>query len=220
MVGIGDPRLKSSYPLNVKFFEIGFNFGIGNGFSSWAGIEEVETDSCDLSSSKSLSTSISDHDLSLSIISLYLRSSKSSFKSISDHFRVLNRSFRSKSDCELDSLGICDLLEPKGVTLVGEDEGVTLVREDEGVTLVREDEGVTLVREDEGDGVVGGEVDGVVILVGGIDGEGDGGIDKGIDGGGGPCGPGNITNPAGIFIPPAKLSLISFNNLLHLLLDN
>ena len=39
-------------------------------------------------------------------------------------------------------------------------------------------------------------------------------------GGGGPCGPGGpggpggIINPAGLFTPPAKLSLISFNNLI------
>ena len=118
-------------------------------------------------------------------ISLYSRSDLSLSKPY--RFRDLNRFFRSKSDFEIDGLGIRDLLEPKGVT------------------LVREDEGVTLVREDEGDGVVGGEVDGVVILVGEEDGEGDGGGD-------GEGGPGGITNPAGIFIPPAKLSLISFNN--------
>ena len=66
----------------------------------------------------------------------------------------------------------------------------------------------------EGDGVVGGEVDGVVILVGEGDGVVGGEVDRvvilvgGKDGGG----PGGIANPAGIFIPPAKLSLISFNN--------
>ena len=167
-IGIGDPRLKSSYPLNVGFFKIAFIFGIRNGFSSWARIEEVETDSCD----PSLSTSRSGRDLRLFSISLYSRSDLSLSKSY--RFRDLNRSFRAKSYCEPDGLGIRDLLEPKGVTLV---------------------------REDEGDGVVGGEVDGVVILVG----EGDGGG----DGGGGL---GGITNPVGIFIPPAKLSLISFNN--------
>ena len=176
----------------MKLIYFFFSFGNGTGSSSWAGIEEVQTGSCDLSSSKSIFTSKSGRDLSLFIISLYSRSSKSLFKSISDRFRDLNRFFRSKSDCEVDGLGIRDLLEPKGVT------------------LVREDEGVTLVREDEGDGVVG-----VVILVG----EGDGGVGGGDrdevgegDGGGGPCEPRGITNPAGIFILPAKLSLISFNN--------
>ena len=187
-IGIGDPCLKSSHPLNVRFFKIVFISGIGNGFSSWAGIEEVETGSCDLSSSKSLFTSKSGRfrDLSLFSISLYSRSDLS----------------LSKSVCELGGLGIRDLLELKGVTLVREDEGdgvvgvVILVGEGDG-GIERIDGGVG---GGDRDGVVGGEVDGAVILV------------REGDGGGGPCGPGGITNPAGIFIPPAKLSLISFNN--------